>query len=263
VVDGASTDGSRTVAERHGARFLPFANDGLGVLYNRGVEVTEAPYVLLVNNDIALDSRCIELLVAELEADRSRFAADPTQLDWSGRRVIHARTTIRPGAFFHEMFPGLHLDQLGAAEGVVPTIFANGAAMLVRRSMFLDLGGFDETFFMDCEDLDLCWRAWHRGWSTVYVPRASLRHHVGSVTSSEIAPRRSASAHHNLMRFALKCLPLRSATRVIAGEFLRLPRHPHAIGAGLVALSTQLPETWRMRGELRPHGPTFDQLLAL
>ena len=43
--------------------------------------------------------------------------------------------------------------------------------MLVRRSMFLELGGFDETFFMEWEDLDLCWRAWLRGWSTRLRPR--------------------------------------------------------------------------------------------
>ena len=40
---------------------------------------------------------------------------------------------------------------------------AHGAAMLVRRELLLELGGFDETFFMEWEDLDLCWRAWLRG----------------------------------------------------------------------------------------------------
>jgi GT2 family glycosyltransferase len=263
VADGASTDRSGEIAERHGARFLTFPNNGLGVLYNRGVAATEASYVLLLNNDVSLDARCVELLLAELKADESRFAADPTQLDWSGGTVIHGRATLRSGALFHELLPGLHLDQLGAAVKVAPTVFANGAAMLVRRQMFTELGGFDETFFMDCEDLDLCWRAWHRGWSCVYVPGASLRHRVGAVTTGAVIPRRSASAHHNLMRFALKCLPLSSASRVLLGELLRLPRHPRAVSSGLAALSTELADTWRLRGQLRPHRPTFDHLLAL
>jgi GT2 family glycosyltransferase len=263
VADGASTDRSRETAERHGARFLSLPNNGLGVLYNRGVEATEASYVLLLNNDVALEERCVGLLRAEMEADESRFAADPTQLDWSGRVVVHARATLCPGALFHEMYPGLHLDQLGAAAVPTPTVFANGAAMLVRRQMFAELGGFDETFFMDCEDLDLCWRAWHRGWSSVYVPSASLRHRVGAVTTSAIIPRRSASAHHNLMRFALKCLPLSSASRVLLGELLRLPRHPRAVSSGLASVSTELADTWRLRSQLRPHRPTFDRLLAL
>jgi GT2 family glycosyltransferase len=263
VADGASTDRSREVAERHGARFLTFPNNGLGVLYNRGVEATEASYVLLLNNDVALDARCVERLATELDVDETRFAADPTQLDWSGERVIHARTTITRGRLLREYLPGLHIDPVLPANAVVPTVSAHGAAMLVRRSMFFELDGFDETFFMEWEDLDLCWRAWLRGWSSVYVPDATLRHRVGAVTTGAITPRRSASAHHNLTRFALKCLPFSSASRVLLGELLRLPRHPRAVSSGLGALSTELADTWRLRRRLRPHRPTFERLLAL
>ena len=55
--------------------------------------------------------------------------------------------------------------------------------MLVRRERLLELGGFDETFFMEFEDLDLCWRAWLRGHGSVYVPDAWLRHRVGGATT--------------------------------------------------------------------------------
>ncbi len=170
VVDGASTDNSREMAERHDARFLAAPNLGLGFLYNRGVEAAGTEYVLLLNNDVSLDEECLELLVSELDRDETRFAADPTQVEWTGDAVVHARTTIRRGRLLHEYIPGLHLDSLVAASSVAPTVCANGAAMLVRRSMFLELGGFDETFFMEWEDLDLCWRAWFRGWASVYVP---------------------------------------------------------------------------------------------
>ena len=65
-----------------------------------------------------------------------------------------------------EYLPGLHLDPVVPADRVAATVCANGAAMLVRRAQFAALGGFDETFFMEWEDLDLCWRAWARGWAT-------------------------------------------------------------------------------------------------
>jgi GT2 family glycosyltransferase len=260
VVDAESTDASAAVAAAAGARVLPVPNRGLGFLYDRGVEAAAAEYVLLLNNDVALEPDCLALLAAELDADPRRFAADPTQLDWAGGRVIHARTTLTPGRLLREYLPGLHLDPLVPAGSVLPTVCANGAAMLVRRSLHLELGGFDETFFLEWEDLDLCWRAWARGHPTVYVPSARVRHRVGAVTTAEARPRRSASSHHNLVRFALKCLPARTAARVVAGELLRLARHPRAVAGGLAAVASELPEIRRLRGALAMDAGEFAAL---
>jgi GT2 family glycosyltransferase len=145
---------------------------------------------------------------------------------------------------------------------VIPTICANGAAMLVRREMFERLGGFDETFFMEWEDLDLCWRAWLRGWPTVYVPRARLRHRVGAATGASDQSRRTASSHHNILRFALKCLPASAAARVVAGELLRLPRHPHAIASAFPRVAAELPEIRRERRGLEQRRELFEWMIA-
>jgi GT2 family glycosyltransferase len=263
VADASSTDASRNIALDLGARFLTGPNNGLGFLYNLGARSTSCEYVLLSNNDVAYEPDCVELLVCALEEDKRRFAADPTQLDWAGTTTIHARTTIRPGRLVREYLPGLRFEAAAPAEVLTPTVSANGAAMLVRRSMLLELGGFDETFFMDYEDLDLCWRAWHRGWPTVYVPDARLRHHVGAVTTASVRPRRSASAHHNLIRFALKCLPWPNAALIVTGEIVRLPRHPQAVGHGLAAVVRELPEILRARRSLQPSRQVFEELLAL
>jgi hypothetical protein len=252
IADASSSDGSRAIAEERGARWIDLPNLGLGHLYNRGVEVTASEYVLLSNNDVAYDERCIELLCHALDADRSLFAADPRQVNWDGDRLVHARTTLQRGSLFHELLPGLHLDLAVPADAPVATVTANGAAMLVRRSSFVELGGFDETFFMDMEDLDLCWRAWLRGWGSAYVPEAWLRHHVGAVTTAGVLPRRLASSHHNLVRFALKCLPAREALTVVAGELLRLPRHPAAIARGLAQVGREVPQIVAERRSVRP-----------
>jgi GT2 family glycosyltransferase len=134
--------------------------------------------------------------------------------------------------------------------------------MLVRRDRFLELGGFDETFFLDWEDLDLCWRAWLRGWPTVYVPDAWLRHRVGAVTSAEAAPRRLASSHHNILRFALKALPPAAAARVVAGELLRWPRYPAAIARALARVAIELPEIVRLRRAMGSSRRLYDTMLA-
>jgi GT2 family glycosyltransferase len=126
--------------------------------------------------------------------------------------------------------------------------------MLVRRELFLELGGFDETFFMEWEDLDLCWRAWLRGWGSIHVPNAWLRHRVGAATTRRVLPKRLASSHHNLTRFALKCLPWRAVTWVIVGELLRLPRHPRLIAPALAAVAVELPAILRERRKIAPDG---------
>jgi GT2 family glycosyltransferase len=261
VVDASSPDRSAEVARRLAEHVLIVPNRGLGFLYNRGVEIASAPYILLSNVDVSYDERCVELLAAALGADERRFAADARQLDWEGERVVHAWTQLRRGRLLREYVPGLHLDHRLSADTVVPTVNANAAAMLVRRDRFLELGGFDETFFMDWEDLDLCWRAWLHGWPTVYVPDACLRHKVGAVTSAEVAPRREASSHHNILRFALKCLPARAAGRVVAGELLRSPRYPRSIPRAFAALVRELPEILRLRRAIRPSSATLKWML--
>ncbi len=262
VVDGASTDRSVEVAREHSVTVVEKDNKGLGFLYNRGLEATEAPFVLFSNNDVAYDERCLERLADALEADERRFAADPRQLDWDSGQTIHARTTLRRGRLVREFIPGLHLDPVVQASGVTPTVCANGAAMLVRRQAFVELGGFDETFFMEWEDLDLCWRAWLRGWPSVYVPDATLRHRVGAVTTKRVLPRRLASSHHNLIRFALKCLPASAAAKVVAGELLRLPVHPRIVAPALLAVARELPQILRLRRRVRPSDEHLRWVLA-
>lgn len=262
LVDGASTDGSVELAERLGVRCLRRENLGLGYLYNEGAAAAPADHVFFANNDIAAEPDCLERLLDALANDPAGFAADARQLDWAGTRTIHAATTLRRGRMLREHLPGLHLDPNVPAESVRTTLCANGAAMLVRRSMFEELGGFDETFFMEWEDLDLCWRAWLRGWRTLYVPGAVVRHRVGAATAPSARPRRSASSHHNLVRFALKCLPRGAALRLVLGELLRLPAHPRAVATGLAAVVRELPEVLRERRRTRPSDELLRSMLA-
>jgi GT2 family glycosyltransferase len=262
VVDGASPDRSVAVAEALGARVLQRENRGLGYLYNEGARATTAELVILLNNDVALDARCLELLAAALAADSRLFAADPRQVDWEGRRDVKARTTLARGRLLREYIPSLHLDDNVPSSTPVATVSAHGAAMLVRRDLLLELGGFDESFFLEWEDLDLCWRAWLRGHGSVYVPDAWLRHRVGGATDAGDLRGRLSSSHHNLIRFALKCLPPNQAGRVLAGELLRLPAHPRLIAPALLHVARELPQIAYQRRQARPSQKHLDWLLA-
>lgn len=262
VVDAGSGDRSVAVARDLGARTIVTENRGLGHLYNVGAREAAAELVFLANNDIVLDERCLELLAEPLEADETLFAADPVQVEWERGRRFHGRSSISRGPLFRQLLPGYRLDLNGDADAVVPTLAANAGGMLVRRRMLLELGGFDDTFFLDYEDLDLCWRAWLRGWGSVHVPEASFRHRLGATNDPEVLARRYRSSHHNMLRFALKCLPARGLVRFLAAELLRLPRHPRVIGPAIVDVARELPEILRLRRELPPSAELFAWLLA-
>lgn len=262
VVDAGSRDAGVELARAHGVRVIDAENRGLGHLYNTGVRAVEAELVLVANSDVALEPDCLERLAAALEAEPARFAADPTQLDWDGSRVIHARTVVSRGPLLRTPVPGLDVDAVVPADAVVEIPFANAGAMLVRRARLLELGGFDEAMFMDHEDLDLGWRAWLRGWPSVHVPDAVVRHKVGVSTTASARPRRLRSSHYNLVRFALKCLPAGAAARVVAGELLRLPRHPRPVAAALARIARDLPGILRARRALQPRRDVYARLVA-
>ena len=263
VVDAGPSDGGRRIGQRHGATVLARPNRGLGYLYNEGARAARSELVLLLNNDVALEPRCLELLVDELLARPDGFAADPRQLSWDGRTLVHGRASLRRGPLLRQPLPGFRLELTGPADAPVPTLSANGGAMLARRGRLLELGGFDETMFLDFEDLDLCWRAWSRGWSSVHVPAATVLHRVGTATREAGALRpRLRSSHHNLIRFALKCFPIEDAARVVLGEILRLPRHPTLVGPALARIALELPEILRERRSVRPSRTLLRWMLA-
>jgi GT2 family glycosyltransferase len=59
----------------------------------------------------------------------------------------------------------------------------SGAALMVRRQLFEELGGFDERFHFFCEDIDLCWRAKDSGCAVAYLPSAEVVHSWGAARS--------------------------------------------------------------------------------
>ena len=263
VVDAGPTEHGRRIAQNHGATALVRPNRGLGYLYNEGARAARSELVLLLNNDVALESRCLELLVGQLMAGVQHFAADPRQLSWDGSVLVHGRASLRRGPLFRQPLPGFRLDLQGHAQTSIPTVSANGGAMLARRERLLELGGFDETMFLDFEDIDLCWRAWSRGWSSIHVPEATVRHRVGIATREAGALRRRVGdSHHNLVRFALKCFPAGDAARVVLGELLRFPRHPSLVGPALARVMLELPEILRERRTVRPSRSLMDWMLA-
>jgi GT2 family glycosyltransferase len=195
VVDNASPDD--TAAALQGLPVTLIENPenlGFGRACNVGWRRGTAPYVLFLNPDARIDRTALRRLVEIGESPGVGLVA-PQTVSSNGELVRSQRTfvgvaTIWAQLFFlHRLFPSASW-----ADGIVRTPAAyerrsspdwvSGACMLLTRELLERLGGFDERFFMYCEDMDLCRRVRETGLDVVYEPGAIVVHDEGSSAPS-------------------------------------------------------------------------------
>lgn len=192
----------------------PGRNLGYGAGANRGVAALGGTaqdandgeeYVLIANGDIAVHPGALANLEKVLENDPTLAMAGPRLLTAdgeiypTGRRfpsMIEAAGHVvlgllRPDNSFTKRYHGALARE---AHETVPVDWVSGSCFLVRRRAFEQLGGFDESFFMYAEDLDLCWRARQAGWEVALVPSAVVTHAQGLATARH--PYRMLVEHH-------------------------------------------------------------------
>jgi GT2 family glycosyltransferase len=169
VVDNASTDDTAALAEGQGARVIRNPrNEGYGRANNIGARAAGTEFLLVVNPDCTVEKGAVAALVeaARRYPDAGLFA--PRIVEPSGRVFYQPRSLLSP--YLHNPKGRLVLP-----EGEACAPFFSGACFLVRRSLFLGLGGFDENIFLFYEDDDLCRRVADAGHALIYVPQATVR----------------------------------------------------------------------------------------
>jgi GT2 family glycosyltransferase len=196
VVDNGSEDGSPDlVRSDFGWATLhePGGNLGFGRAVNAVAERTDSEWIAPSNADIAVEPGALGAL---LEAGRSgeRVGAVAPRLilpDGATQHSVHPFPTVSLSLAFgvglHRIVPGL-ADRLALeggwnAERAREVDWAHGAFLLVRRSAWREVGGFDPAQWMYAEDLDLGWRLAKTGWTTRYEPRARVRHEHAAAAS--------------------------------------------------------------------------------
>jgi len=173
VVDNASTDDTAALAEGQGARVIRNPrNEGYGRANNIGARAAGTEFLLVVNPDCAVERGAVAALVeaARRYPDAGLFA--PKIVEPSGRVFYQPRSLLSP--YLHNPQGRLVLP-----EGEACAPFFSGACFLIRRDLFLRLGGFDENIFLFYEDDDLCRRVADAGHALIYVPQAMVRHGRG------------------------------------------------------------------------------------
>jgi N-acetylglucosaminyl-diphospho-decaprenol L-rhamnosyltransferase len=192
VVDNASTDDSvASIADLPVEVIALSENNGFGAGCNAGWRRGEAPSVLFLNPDATIDEPSLRRLVDVLEGDESVGLVGPRILESDGsvafsqRRFPQLRSTYARALFLHRIFKRASwADELvrdpSAYDAPASPDWVSGACMLVRRSALEEVGGFDERFFLYCEDKDLCRRIRAAGFDVRYEPGATIRHRGGA-----------------------------------------------------------------------------------
>jgi len=200
VADNRSADLESTteIAAQFGARLLALPeNRGYGGAINAAIASlpAEFEYVLISNPDVELQPGATSALLSEISQDGTIGAIGPRVLNADGSTYPSARRlpSLRTGvghALLSGVWPGNPWSRSYRAESATPEArrfvgWLSGSCLLVRRTAFDELNGFDEGYFMYFEDVDLGYRLNKAGWSSLYAPQASVIHTGAHSTSAD------------------------------------------------------------------------------
>ncbi len=235
VVDNGSRDRSVPYLRERGTPFVSLPeNVGFAAAVNLGVARVEAGAILALNADTVLEPGCVGMLLEALEAEPSLGGVQPRILqlegDSAGRDVGAARLYSVGQALTGD---GRALE-IGAGEPQGERFLRRaevfgvcGAACLLRRELFDDLGGYDESYFAFYEDVDLNVRARIAGWRFEYVPEAVVWHLGNASWQAGFARPNAENARlvaRNRLATQAKFMPARALPRIAAVEVGALAR---------------------------------------
>jgi GT2 family glycosyltransferase len=212
VVDNNSNiDNSVEVVRRDFPQVHLIANEfnlGFAKGNNIGWKASRGEFVLFLNPDTLVHKGALDVLVDWMRAHPEAGAAGPKLLNPDGSLQKSCRsfpsfgTGLFRSTFLGRLFPNnpwtrsyLMLDFAHDRESAADWL--SGAALCVRRDVLEKLGGWDEEFFMYCEDVDLCYRLKEENLQRVYVPQAVITHRIGG--SSDWIQGTTIRRHHGAM----------------------------------------------------------------
>ena len=188
LIDNASSDGApQAIEQAHAGEprlklIYNQANLGFGPAVNRAAAMARGEHLLVLNPDCLLEADTLTRMLDVLDAYPQAgivgavvCAADGTPDRASYRRdplLRHALATVLGAR------GGMNVDGVMPA-GVVAAEAVSGALMLLPRRVFTELGGFDEAYFLHCEDLDLCRRARDAGHEVLLAGDVRVLHGKG------------------------------------------------------------------------------------
>lgn len=202
VIDTGSRDGSVKMVRREFPEAILLAdggNPGFGAAANRAIAACSSPFVLLLNADTRVGAGTLQSLARHLRRNPRAAVVGPRLANPDGSLQVSCFPFLgtlqlmlekTPVARWLARIPLLRNHWLLSCSGhdrtrVVPWVL--GAAMAIRRKAFEAIGGFDPSYFMYSEEIDLCYRFKAAGWEVHFTP-AGMVVHVGGASTGQRRP---------------------------------------------------------------------------
>ncbi len=211
VADNMSTDGApeAAAARPEVALLKTGGNLGYGRAANAGARDGHTPWLVVANPDIVWEPGALDVLLAAAARWPRAAAFGPAIRTPDGALYPSARAFPSLGrgighAALGWVWPGNPWTRAYRRETGRPQEgragWLSGSCLLVRREAFEAVGGFDPSYFMYAEDVDLCRRLAEAGWDRVYVP-SSVVLHIGAHATRLHSARMLAEHHRSLYRY--------------------------------------------------------------
>jgi len=190
LVDNGSTDRSIELARKvygNDPRLFFIMNPqnlGFGGGNNVGVMSSRGTHIVFLNNDVEVDHNWLRELVNVVESDQTIGAAQCKIMLLDDQRLIDSAGDYVNTLGF-SFSRGRGQTDVGQFDRICDIFSARGAAMIVKRTVFETVRGFDTLYFVQYDDIDLGWRIRLAGYRIVFVPK-SIVFHAGRIATDKM-----------------------------------------------------------------------------
>ena len=208
IVDNSnSLDLKNYLSEFDNITFINSPNLGFGYANNLAANNAQTPYIFIVNPDIFFTTSSLEILYSEFLSYENVGVAGPSLFDVSNIRRSNSSLSFLKKKIYRNSFQRKiykNIDQT-LADGNISCDYIIGCSMLFKKSFFIDIGGFDEQFFIYYEDNDICDRIWSHNKMVLEIPSSKMIHLQGKSTKADFKINALLSITHKISEYKYLC----------------------------------------------------------
>lgn len=224
VADNGSTDSSLEVLDRYfpAVRVIRLdRNYGFAEGYNRAIAEVQTEYVILLNSDVETPCGWWLPILDFMQANPGVGACQPKIMSYADKEMFEYAGAA--GGLLDKLgypycrgrlFDRIEKDCGQYDSAPADVAWASGAALMVRRDAYLQVGGLDNRFFAHMEEIDLCCRLWNASWRVCVVPYAKV-YHLGGASLAQGNPKKTYLNFRNNLLLLHKNLPAKEGRRLL------------------------------------------------